>query len=206
MGSGSPRAPHAQGPFVGQQELVWARGPGYAGAVLVGWLECQGHFPAFVVKEVFNSKNYTHWCLWSRRKLQQFPACLANALRVVNEFPSWKVQAPFKLLFFSLCPRKAKPEHRPLSAPPPAAVYHVRSGFPTDTLSLSLPPISMWSLYCLLHRSWLISPQLFFRWNCSVFRYRLMWPCEEVSSESSSDALLDLSPIIILNGGSKTTN
>lgn len=39
-----------------------------------------------------------------QRRLQQFPTHLAEALRLVNRFPSYIVQMPFKLLFFPCVP------------------------------------------------------------------------------------------------------
>ena len=63
------------------------------------------------------------------------------------------------------------------------------------TVSLSLLSFSMWSLYLLFYRSCLVSPQFFFRRNCSINRCQFGVSVEEV--KSSYIAILDQNQAVV---------
>lgn len=71
---------------------------------------------------------------------------------------------------FSLFPRVAESAHKSFSDIPSSC--RLRDRVPMDIISLSLLPISMCFLYLFLCKSCSISPQLFFRNNCSLHRCR----------------------------------
>lgn len=88
------------------------------------------------------------------------------------------LQLFFKLLFFHCATRWVILFMGPSVISLPTAKCHVKGGVPIVTTSPSLLHFSTWSFYCLLCKSCLINPQVFFRRNCFIYRYRFgvsMW-------------------------------
>ena len=86
----------------------------------------------------------------------------------VNKGAHWYFQ--FQSSHSSLSLRAGKPAHAGPQCDPPYCRSPHQGGVP---VSLStFPPFSMWSLSHLLWRSCIAGPQLFFRRNCSVCRWR----------------------------------
>ena len=78
----------------------------------------------------------------------------------------------FKLTVFHCFPGWLSLHTSPSAISLPPAGWRLRDRVPIDIISLSLLPISMCFLYLALCKSCSISPQLFFRSNCSLHRCR----------------------------------
>lgn len=72
----------------------------------------------------------------------------------------------------------------------PTVAHSIGGEVPIFTKSISLLPLSMWSLYPLLCGSCSVSPQFFFRRNCFIYRCRFSVSMEDVHSGLSSHHLI----------------
>ena len=77
-----------QGTLLAQLEVWYARGLGCMGVALVGQLEGLGHASTCVIKEEGEHKKWGSQAPPTLGEFQQFPAHLADALGLVNAFPS----------------------------------------------------------------------------------------------------------------------
>lgn len=108
--------------------------------------------------------------IFDLREFEQFLAHLVDTLGLINGFPSQMVQLPFKLVVFHA------PGQVSLSAGPSVIsllncwLLHWEVWLPSlPCLLLSYP----FFVVPLLHTSCSVSPQFFFRRNCSVCRDRV---------------------------------
>lgn len=132
--------------------------------------------------------------------LEDFPAAPSLLGRVLVFF--FYMLSPLLNLFccclscsvvfvFFLCPRTERSVPRPLVLSLPTAFYSIGLGVPFVTMSPCLSLFSCHSLCLWLFDSCSVSPQFFFRRNCSINQCNLVCCREEVSSESSYVVILN---------------